>query len=437
MVRRRARAGGAPALAVALLGVTAASCGATPPCGLRLCDARDPECQRAISASAACLREVPPVRVPVSVVARDEYLRQQTQEPLSARDEQVFYTLNGVRALWGLAPPGLTPADASSARASAVAAFYSPADKAIVVIDDGSPLDDPWTMTVLVHEMTHALQDARVDITQLFNQHGQDFDRSLAISAVVEGEATYVQDLGAVGLFGDLASDVPWDQVYQSWRERARKTALASSLPVTLAPFHFNYPFGTKVVHDGAVAGGWAGVDALLATPPSGTRELLAGLGAPEPAAGPWAEDLINDAVPVLPERFTLQSADRMGAWIAGLFFERAGLPFAGAAAEGLRGDVLSTYRDTVSGGVVGFWRFRFSSVDLAATVAAGAVVWDNGRARQVDRDVTLTIAGDPGSLLEIPEDLAFQPVPPAPAAAPADGSAPSRGIGCAPPAVW
>lgn len=206
---------------------------------------------------------------------------------------------------------------------------------------------------------------------------------------------------------------------------------------MTLASFHFDYPFGTKVVHDRAGAGGWAGVDALFAAPPSGTRELLAGPDAPEPAAGPWAEDLIDDAVPVLPARFTIQSADRMGAWIAGLFFERAALPFSRAAAEGLRGDVLSTYRDTVSGGVVGFWRFRFSSVELASTVAAGAVVWDNGRARQVDRDVTLTIAGDPGSLLEIPEDLTFQPVPPTTAAAPTDGSSPSRAIGCPPPAGW
>lgn len=427
----------AGAVLVALGGAVAAGCGGTPPCGLRVCDARDPACQDAIAACAACLRQVPPVAVPVTVVGLEEYLEQQSAPTISPEAEQRFVSWNAVLALWGLAPPDLTPAEAARAQAGQVAAFYSVDVKSIVIVDRGYPLDSQGMMETLVHEYAHAIQDARFDIGHLFEQYGGDFDRAQAVGALVEGEATDVEDLAAVGLFGDQPGDVPWDRVYRSWQERARKTALESSLPVLLAPFHFRYPFGSEMVHDAMAAGGWAAADALFAIPPSGTREVLAGFGAPEPASGPWTEDLVDDAVPVLPERFAFQSADRMGAWTAEMLLERAGLPFARAASEGLRGDVLSVYRDAATGGVVGFWRFRFSSIDLATTVAGASGIWQNGRAHQVERDVTLTIASDAGSLLDIPENLAFQPAPPTTAAAFANRPSAVGQLGCAPPADW
>lgn len=257
------------------------------------------------------------------------------------------------------------------------------------------------------------------------------------MGALIEGEATHVEDLAAIGLFGDQTTEIPWPEVYRGWQERARRLARESSLPVALTSFHFQYPFGTKLVHDAIDAGGWAAADALVAAPPSGEREVLAGFGTAEPSGGPWAEDLVDSAVPVLPVRFSFRAADRMGAWVAGVFFERAGLSFAKDAAEGLRGDSLSVFRDEVTGGVVGFWRFRFSSVDLATIVRAGANVWPNAAARQLDRDVILSIASDVRSLIELPDNPDFRAAPPTSAASPANGLGPAGELRCALPAQW
>ena len=50
------------------------ACAPDPPCGLRLCDIRDAECQRVTAEGAACLRGVEPVTVPVAVVSQDAFV---------------------------------------------------------------------------------------------------------------------------------------------------------------------------------------------------------------------------------------------------------------------------------------------------------------------------------------------------------------------------
>ena len=79
-------------------------------------------------------------------------------------------------------------------------------------------------------------------------------------------------------------------------------------------------------------------------------------------------------------------------------------------------------------------WRHR-----LTADLALGPVLWDelNLHGTQVDRDVTLMIASDPDSPLQIPQELSFEPAPPTTAAAHAAGSSPARALECAPPAGW
>jgi hypothetical protein len=398
----------------------AAGCGARPVCGLRGCDIRDSDCQQMVSEAAACLGQVAPVAVPMNVISRDQYIQQQSATTLSAADEAAFRAWNAGLALFNLAPADLSSSQAEAAQAGDVAAYYSPKDKTITIVDGGG-LDPIVGVAILAHEYTHALQDASFDITRLDQQYATDRDRALAIGAIIEGEATYVGDVAVVSLFGDDPGTVAWDGIYRHWDDQAHTDARKSPLPVTLDYFQFAYPFGTKFQHDALVADGWAGVDQVFATPPSGTREVMAGFGAVEPAGGPWAEDLGTDAVPVLPSIFSFQRANRMGAWLVGVLFDRAGLSFAGTASAALRGDMLSIFRDEVTGTAVAAWRMRFMSADLAATVSTmSASLATSERVVQLDRDVIVIAAGDPTILAAIPTDLSFQAVP---ASAPTAGA--------------
>ncbi len=388
------------------------ACGSPVPCGLRVCDVREPQCQQLVAASAACLRPGPPIAVPVNVIPRDVYIRQRTAAMVTPEEDAAFRGWNSGLALFGLAPWNLAPSQAASVSARWVGAFYSSTDKAITIVDGGWSMASTGAVALLVHEYVHALQDASVDLIGFYEKHGTDLDRRMGLGAVIEGEATYIGDRAAIGLFGDVPADVPWDQVFRTWQKQARSEARSADLPVTLAPLHFRYPFGTDFIHDAISADGWAATSELFANPPSGAREGLAGFRAREPSGGPWAEDLGLDAVPILPARFSFQQADRMGAWIVGVYFGRARFFFAAEAEAGLRGDVLSVYRDDVAGGAVAVWRLRFSTAALAETVAAEVDLGPNGRVRQLDRDVILVAAADVSGLDEIPLDLTFQPLP-------------------------
>ena len=54
-----------------VLVVAAAACQPERPCGLTICDIRDPDCQQRIGGAAACLRGSPELTVPMKVVSGD------------------------------------------------------------------------------------------------------------------------------------------------------------------------------------------------------------------------------------------------------------------------------------------------------------------------------------------------------------------------------
>ena len=101
-----------------------------------------------------------------------------------------------------------------------VAGLYDPRSKTLYIVQ-GS---DETTMEFTVqHELVHALQDQYMNLDSLENLRGDD-DRSLAASAVIEGQATLVP-LEAQGL---SALDMPgsWDRIRDAIRENQ------SSMPV-------------------------------------------------------------------------------------------------------------------------------------------------------------------------------------------------------------
>jgi hypothetical protein len=433
-------------LAVAGLALALGACAPEPPCGLRVCDIREAECQRMAAQAAACLRGEPAIDIPVTLVGRDEFVAEAAATTLSPDEAERFRLWNAGYATLALAPVDNDPGQASAANAASTAAFYDPDEKRITVIDDGRPLDH-WTyIPTLVHEFTHALQDARFDLDALFGQHATDTDRALAFGAVVEGDATYTGDLASAGFFGLATDDIPWDRVLGNWQSWALVQARISPLPVELAWAHFRYPFGTGFVKGALDAAGTAGVANAFTTPPDGTRQVMAGFGAAEPGGGVWNEDFATAAVPILDPRFTFVGADRMGAWLLEVFLTRLDGPSADrdALTRGLRGDVLSIFHDPVTDGAIAVWRLRPPRPSVSDSTYYRRLDWLGSVVRQLPAarvEGAVPADGDSGEDIVIVAATSrsllddVSPYPPFQAIPPASGTAPltaSVGRGCA-----
>jgi hypothetical protein len=418
-------------VALAPLLLALAACGPTPPCGLRVCDIREPSCQQDTARATACLRGVAAVEVPIKVVKQADYLAAAEASSAGA-DVPGFQRWLRAYGYFGLADTSISLAASSREQAAWVAAFYQSPQQGITIVDAGRPLASPQAVSLLVHEVTHALQDRYLGFETFARRAGAvDLDRILASKAITEGEASLVEDLSALGLFGAGEQDVAWGEVFASWQARSRRAAVASPLPVSLAWGQFPYPFGTPYVHAAYRAEGFAGIERLYREPPVSTAQVLAGAGARETTGHPWFEDLGAEVLPVLPERLVLQGVDRLGAWVLEVFLSRLrkqgrigaeGAALLARAPTALRADAFSFHFDAAADEVVVCWRLRFTSADVALGLLtllrnAGAQPWNSWSS---GRDLVILASDRPETLALGGAQLAWKAPSPAPMPAPA-----------------
>jgi hypothetical protein len=148
-----------------------------------------------------------------------------------------------------------------------VAGLYDPATRRLYVVgaDGGAPA------SVIVHEATHALQDQAFDLRRaVFGARPADADGALAAHAVVEGDATDVQQryLLQAGVLGALGEGL------------AALQQLRAAGDVSLPPFlereqTFPYLAGAAFVGALRARGGDALVGRALRTPPRTTAAIL------------------------------------------------------------------------------------------------------------------------------------------------------------------
>ena len=125
----------------------------------------------------------------------------------------------------GLLPPGYNLREAlAQVYSEEVAAFYDPKTKTMHLIEEPKTpakekpgflerlfgkkggFDKDENKTVIAHELTHALADQHYDLDALQKTVKADDDRSLALSALIEGEAT-------LAMFGAGMSDWNGEQI--------------------------------------------------------------------------------------------------------------------------------------------------------------------------------------------------------------------------------
>jgi hypothetical protein len=195
-----------------------------------------------------------------------------------------------------------------------IAGFYDPHAGKLFLVPSGLP-PVGWTVNfmqfvlrrdlvnemLLAHELTHALQDQNFGTLAAADDPSND-DRSLAIHAVVEGDATLA---GFAYLFGGLPESSLLDLVERLGAVPAEvEKTLPDTPPVLRDALVFQYSAGAKFVALAYLRGGWAAVNELLAQPPTSTEQVL------------WPDKyFVQRSVPILVRLGGLDSYRKPEAW--------------------------------------------------------------------------------------------------------------------------
>jgi hypothetical protein len=182
-----------------------------------------------------------------------------------------------------------------------IAAFYDPKTKTMHLIEEPeskakaqptflerlfgkkSGFDKDENKTVIAHELTHALSDQHYDLERLHKDAKHDDDRSLAVSALIEGEATLammgagmddwdgskVIKLPAADLDRGLSLISPFLTMMGGGKSlREAPTIISETMTF---PYLRGMIFCAKLTNDG----GWKAVDDAYKSPPVSTEQVL------------------------------------------------------------------------------------------------------------------------------------------------------------------
>ena len=150
-----------------------------------------------------------------------------------------------------------------------VLGFYDTEGQRLVVVQRGagfSPLDK----ITFAHELAHALQQQHFDINRLIEGAKRQRDASLALSALLEGDAVLLQSQY-------MTAALTRDEQAEFFREAGRiPTPVFESAPaVVRESLQFPYQTGNSFVASVFRSGGWVAVDRLYSRPPASTEQVL------------------------------------------------------------------------------------------------------------------------------------------------------------------
>ena len=147
--------------------------------------------------------------------------------------------------------------------------YYDPRQDTFYLADWGDP---HLQADVIVHELTHALQDQHFQIDDFVARIRGNSDAMLARAALAEGEATWVSMAYASGT-DDLEHFTPSFDVDDI---NSREATDAAPVPHFLqAVLMFPYTHGLKFVNYGRQTGGWQRLNQAYADLPVSTEQIL------------------------------------------------------------------------------------------------------------------------------------------------------------------
>lgn len=370
------------------------------------CNPFDAGCQERTFSTVRCLRAMPDAVLPeVRLITANEYAAELSRS--FAEPDPSAPSAGGferILALLGLAMTGeLSPESFVTLYVETVPGYYSAGEDRITLIErpPGERSDAGQDTLLLAHELSHALQDQDVDLTTLRPEE-QTFDEYLAITSVIEGEASMLEAFFSAAMWG-LDGDPDFRSHFVSWVERAEE-AFGSQSPLTVGPRYFPYSYGARYVYNVYDAGGSAAVRELYRNLPTSVLPMLLsvdGVVQPEP-------DSLGDlVVPVAPDGYTLGLEETLGPWVLRRFLERS--LSASSPAELVshwRDDRLLVY-EAEAGVFTGVWLLRF---DDAASAERFSTLFEArpplslpaaAFAVRSERDVAIGVMDEPSAATE------------------------------------
>lgn len=229
------------------------------------------------------LREVRNVTIDRSELTANLRAQMQKGMPYSIAEwETLLRSLQLLDAESGPAMPALL-----ALYESQVLAFYDPHGHTYYSIrqlpklpPEVTKMADPKLLeeTVMVHELTHALQDQHFDLGAKEIALMRDTDANFAYHAVLEGEAVLVMVAHMLKKSGvDLDEIIKDDSMIGMISSAAQADGMIdpSTPKYFVEMMKFPYLEGLKFVVAGYRRGGWKALDAIHANPPRSTREVL------------------------------------------------------------------------------------------------------------------------------------------------------------------
>lgn len=250
-------------------------------------------------------------------------------------------------ALLGLLEPGFDLWDLYvDLFSEQIAGFYDDATGQMYIVR-GAGFGGPERLTY-AHEFVHALQDQTYDLDEGLGYSDeacqQDSERCAAISSLIEGDATLLEEQW----LRTYATERDFDEILDFYA--TYESPVFDSAPEFLQDdFLFPYDAGLDFTRRLYLEGGWAGVDAAYAAVPLSTEQVLHPARYPEnPPVGLEAPELADSLGPSWRE----VERNVLGEWYTRLMLQTHLAPeAASSAAEGWDGDVYLVFHQADLGG--------------------------------------------------------------------------------------
>lgn len=356
---------------------------------------------------AACLRgrgEQTNFSLEVVSIGRNELVRSNEADELAETETARQALFRNGLALIGMSRKDSSARDRAQTRARLIGGFYDRELKRITVVGSGPALDSAGYTLLLVHEMIHALQDRAGELAE----HPVRLDRAFAVGAIVEGEATLLQDEALMEGLGVSFEDIQYEKVLREYRQGELAQARNAREPMLELGMNFRYAEGASYLWPTRRDQGAAALAAAHATPAVSTYAIMTHELAKSQAR---PNDLGDSALPVLPGLTLLGSLHlgRFGYEVARTTFQRLHGTWLLPEGEHFVADTFSVF-STPAQTVLASWRVRFDDEQTAREAAARLAMFEDPIRSGLDgRDVWFIVSEDESSLAALPELLEWQ----------------------------
>lgn len=283
-----------------------------------------------------------------------------------------------------------------------VAGYYDPATDEMVVVSDGTPDDElsASDQVTYAHETVHVLQDQHFNLeTYLDDGENASDDQSLAITSLIEGDATAAQ------IEFLISNPTLLVQLNDEIRGSDASTEALDHAPAIISEtLLFPYDEGQVFVSALREEGGWSTVNEAFASPPLSTEQILH----PEKyfqSENPVEVD-VPDVASALGTGWTAFDTDTMGEFQTSLILDEGEVSSSDAedAADGWGGDrytVVGTSDQTVT-----LWNTVWDTDDDAAEFAETLVERETGRLNaSADENGSVTVIESDQGVVEVRVD--------------------------------